>query len=88
MVCDNHGRNYQIGDPPWWLLLRDSRELPTREGCREYRRKRLGVKTPSIQSSVSLLVKGTLTVGDEWEGIIYSLSQIIAPFGPELENSF
>lgn len=46
MVCDNHGRNYQIGDPPWWLLLRDSRELPTREGCREYRRKRLGVKRP------------------------------------------
>lgn len=30
----------------------------------------------------------TLTVGDEWEGIIYSLGQIIAPFGPELENSF
>lgn len=31
---------------------------------------------------------GILTVGDEWEGIIYSLGQIIAPFGPELENSF
>lgn len=35
-----------------------------------------------------LVGSGTLTVGDEWEGIIYSLGQIIAPFGPELENSF
>lgn len=35
-----------------------------------------------------LVDSGTLTGGDEWEGIIYSLSQIIAPFGPELENSF
>lgn len=42
--------------------------------------------TPSRQCRPECI--GTLTVGDEWEGIIYSLGQIIAPFGPELENSF
>lgn len=42
----------------------------------------------NTQSSVRAGCSGTLTVGDEWEGIIYSLGQIIAPFGPKLENSF
>lgn len=42
--------------------------------------------TPSPQCRPVL--SGTLTERDEWEGIIYSLGQIIAPFGPELENSF
>lgn len=53
------------------------------------KRKRLGCQQASASSSQCRLVgSGTLTVGDEWEGIIYSLGQIIDPFGPELENSF
>lgn len=46
---------------------------------------RAPASSPLVQGLVG---SGTLTVGDEWEGIIYSLGQIIAPFGPELENSF
>lgn len=40
MVCDNHGRNYQLGDPPCWPLVRDSGEDAGTK------RKRLGVKRP------------------------------------------
>lgn len=79
MVCDNHGRNYQLGDPLCWLLLTDRSYLQGSYWEKEVRRQ---------QAQRRLVGTGTLTVGDEWEGIIYSLGQIIAPFGPELENSF
>lgn len=45
-------------------------------------------QAPASNPQRRLMGSGTLTVGDEWEGIIYSLGQIIAPFGTELENSF
>lgn len=84
MVCDNHGRNYQLGNPPCWH--RDNGELPTRKGRREEKEVRCQATASNPQRR--LVGSRTLTVGDEWEGIIYSLGQIIAPFGPELENSF
>lgn len=45
MVCNNHGRNYQLGDPPCSLLLRDSRELLAKRDV-QTRRKRFGVNRP------------------------------------------
>lgn len=49
---------------------------------------RKGLEWQQAHRLVLSVGRWALTVGDEWEGIIYSLGQIIAPFGPELENSF
>lgn len=63
--------------------------MPTRKGRIESEIKVRCQRAPASSPPAQALVgSGTLTVGDEWEGIIYSLGQIIAPFGPELENSF
>lgn len=83
MVCDSHGRNYKLGDP---IVKREHGYLQERdvEAGRDVRCQQTPVPDPQRR----LVSSRTLTVGDEWEGIIYSLGQIIAPFGPELENSF
>lgn len=86
MVCDSHGRNDQLGDPPCWL--RDSRELPTSYGRRDQDKEVRCQQAPASNLRRRLVGSESLTVRDECEGIIYSLGQIIAPFGPELENGF
>lgn len=85
MVCGNHGRNYQLGDPPRHPVLRQWGV--TYKGGTQEKEVRCQETLPS-SAEHRLVNSETLTVGDEWEGIIYSLRQIIAPFGPELENSF
>lgn len=88
MVSDNHGRNDQLGDP-CLVLPRDRGEMRRDAGTwRNSVESGLDVQSSEIAPQCRLVRRGTLTVGDEWEGIIYSLVQIIAPFGSELENSF